>query len=163
MLYSQCLSKILRSSTQCYIFPSVTKGIQSCPWACLSRWATSVWSVNCEQSRVLPCWPWLPASRCILGSCGCRLAVWQSGLCPPPPHDNPHFPSALPRLDTRPHTHPSWAYHHFPSCHKQPHVHLGYSSVWKRWLFKHCSKWLGGKGMSSGLHAATMIWQLFSQ
>lgn len=128
MLYSQYLSMALGRNPECFIFQSVTKGIQSCPWACLSWWATSVRSVNCEQSRALPCWPWLPASRCILGSCGCRLAVWQSGLCPPPPHDNPHFPSALPRLDTRPHTHPSWPYHHFPSCHMQPHVHLGCST-----------------------------------
>lgn len=114
--------------SECLIFQPVTKGIQSCPWACLSWCATSVWSVDCEQSRAPP-WPWLPASRCILGSCGCRLAVWQAGLCPPQPHDNPHFPSALPQLDTRPHTHPSWAYHHFPSGRMQPHVHLGCSTV----------------------------------
>lgn len=117
----------LRRNPQCFVFQSVTKGIQSCPGACLSWWATSMWSVDCEQSRALPCWPWLPASRCILGSCGCRLAVWQSGLCPPPPHDNPHFPNALPRLDTQPHTHPSWPYCRFPSCHMQPHIHLGCS------------------------------------
>lgn len=60
--------------------------------------AMNVWSVDCEQSRDLPRWPWLAASRCFLGSCGCKLALWQAGPCPLPPHDNPHFPSALPRL-----------------------------------------------------------------
>lgn len=90
--------------------------------------ALRVCDQSTEQSRALPWWPWLPASRCILGSCGCRLAVWQSELYPPPPHDNPHFPSALPRLDSRPHMHPSWPYHHFPSCHMQPNAHLGWSA-----------------------------------
>lgn len=51
----------------------------------------------CDQSTVNspeppPRWPWLPASRCILGSCGCRPALWQPGLCPPPPQDNPPHP-----------------------------------------------------------------------
>ncbi|KAI4829911.1 hypothetical protein KUCAC02_001571, partial [Chaenocephalus aceratus] len=49
-------------------------------------------------------------------------------LCPLPPHDNPHFPSALPRLESRPHTHPSRPNHRVPSCHMQPSVHLGCST-----------------------------------
>lgn len=128
ILYSPNSSSALGRTLVCFSLQFVKKGVQSRPWACLSCWATTVRSVNCEQSRAPPCWPWLPASRCILGSCGCRLAVWQPGLCPPPLHDNPHFPGALPWLDTRPHTHPSWPYHHSPSCHMQPLVHLGCSS-----------------------------------
>lgn len=91
--------------------------------------AANVWSVDCEQSWDLPSWPWLPASRCFLGSCGCGLAVWQAGLCPLPANDNPPHPQCPALIDTRPHTHPSWPYHDFSrSAAHSPGMQL---SVWK--------------------------------
>lgn len=93
--------------------------------------AMNVWSVDCEQSRDLPRWPWLTASRCFLGSRGCRLALWQAGLCPLPPHDNPASPTCPAPIDTRPHAHPSRPYHDFPRSRMQPHVHLGYCPEWR--------------------------------
>lgn len=61
-------------------------------------------------------------------------------------HNNPHFPNALPRLDTRPHAHPSWPYHDSP---KLPHAATRSpgtrGGVWERRLFKRCGEWLGDK------------------